>query len=155
MTAATGGTMDAEAVRSFVRERVEVLFNRGELDRVEEFVTPDFVNHEAWPGEDPGYEGFRLRLRRLREAFPDFRMDIEDVVVEGDRVAYRATVTGTHRGALLGIPPTGRAFRVQHIHMLRMEDGRAREHWASRDDVGMLTQLGLMPPLPGGGPSAG
>ena len=141
--------MDADAVRRWTTERVEALFNRGELDRVEEFVTEDFVNHEAWPGEDPGYEGFRLRLRRLREAIPDFHMRVEDCIVEGDRVAYRATVTGTHRGPLLGIPPTGRTFRVQHMHMLRLRDGRAAEHWATRDDLGMLTQLGVIPP-PGG-----
>jgi len=146
--------MDRDEVRRFTERRVEALFNRGELDRVEEFVTEDFVNHEAWPGEDPGYEGFRLRLRRLREAFPDFHMAIEDCIVEGDRVAYRATVTGTHQGPLLGIPPTGRSFRVQHIHILTLRDGRAQEHWASRDDVGMLTQLGILPPLGGGAPQS-
>ena len=75
--------MDAEAMRRFAVERVEALFNRGEIDRVEEFVTPDFVNHEAWPGEDPGYEGFRLRLRRLHEAISDLRMEVHEVVADG------------------------------------------------------------------------
>ncbi|MGD9694815.1 MAG: ester cyclase [Thermoleophilia bacterium] len=141
--------MDIEAMKRFAVERVEVLFNRGELDRVEEFVTPDFVNHEAWPGEDSGFEGFRLRLQRLREAFPDFHMTVEDVIAEGDTVAYRATISGTHRGALLGMEPTGRSFSgVQHIHFLRMRDGRASEHWASRDDLGMMHQLGLAPVPP-------
>ncbi len=142
--------MEPEAMRRFAVERVEALFNRGELERVEEFVTEDFVNHEAWPGEDPGYEGFRLRLRRLRDAFPDFRMTVEDVLADGDLVAYRATVTGTHRGELLGMRPTGRSFRVQHMHFLRLRDGRASEHWACRDDLGMLQQLRLLP-APGGG----
>ena len=145
--------MEREAMRRFAVERVEALFNRGELDRVEEFVTEDFVNHEAWPGEDPGYEGFRLRLRRLRDAFPDFHMTVEDVLADGDLVAYRATVTGTHRGELLGMRPTGRGFRVQHMHFLRLRDGRASEHWACRDDLGMLQQLRLLP-APGGGPGA-
>ena len=145
--------MEREAMRRFAVERVEALFNRGELDRVEEFVTEDFVNHEAWPGEDPGYEGFRLRLRRLRDAFPDCRMTVEDVLADGDLVAYRATVTGTHRGELLGMRPTGRGFRVQHMHFLRLRDGRASEHWACRDDLGMLQQLRLLP-APGGGPGA-
>jgi steroid delta-isomerase-like uncharacterized protein len=140
--------VDAEAMRRFAVERVEALFNRGELDRVEEFVTPDFVNHEAWPGEDPGYEGFRLRLRRLHDAFPDLHMTVREVLADGDLVAYRAELSGTHRGALLGIPPTGRSFRVQHMHMLRVRDGRASEHWATRDDLGMLVQLGVVR-LPG------
>jgi steroid delta-isomerase-like uncharacterized protein len=140
--------VDAEAMRRFAVERVEALFNRAELDRVEEFVTPDFVNHEAWPGEDPGYEGFRLRLRRLHDAFPDLHMTVREVLADGDLVAYRAELSGTHRGALLGIPPTGRSFRVQHMHMLRIRDGRASEHWATRDDLGMLVQLGVVR-LPG------
>jgi steroid delta-isomerase-like uncharacterized protein len=137
--------VDAEAMKRFAVERVEALFNRGELDRVEEFVTEDFVNHEAWPGEDPGHEGFRLRLRRLRSAVPDIHMEVHEVVAGADLVAYRATLSGTHRGELLGMAPTGRAFRVQHMHMLRMRDGRACEHWATRDDLGMLQQLGLIP----------
>ncbi|HSI30007.1 MAG TPA: ester cyclase [Miltoncostaeaceae bacterium] len=137
--------MDPEAMRRFAVERVEALFNRGEIDRIEEFVTPDFVNHEAWPGEDPGYEGFRLRMRRLHEAISDLRMEVHEVVADGDLVAYRATLSGTHTGPLLGIPATGRPFRVQHMHMLRMRDGRASEHWATRDDLGMLQQLGIIP----------
>ena len=143
--------MDPEGMRRFARERVEVLFNRGELDRVEEFVTEDFVNHEAWPGEDPGYEGFRLRLRRLREAVPDLNMEVHESLAEGDLVAYRATLTGTQTGPLLGIPPTGKPFSAQQMHFLRMRDGKASEHWACRDDLGMLMQLGIIPPMGQGG----
>ncbi|MDX6556353.1 MAG: hypothetical protein QOD86_2548 [Miltoncostaeaceae bacterium] len=138
-------------MRAFARERVEALFNRGELDRVEEFVTEDFVNHEAWAGEDPGYEGFRLRLRRLREAIPDLRMEVHEALAEGDLVAYRATLSGTQTGPLQGIPPTGRRFSAQQMHFLRMRDGKASEHWACRDDLGMLMQLGIIPPMGPGG----
>ena len=137
--------MDADAMRRFAVERVEALFNRGEIDRIEEFVTPDFVNHEAWPGEDPGYEGFRLRMRRLHEAISVGHGSSFIDPPDGDLVAYRATLSGTHTGPLLGIPATNRAFRVQHMHMLRMRDGRASEHWATRDDLGMLQQLGIIP----------
>jgi predicted ester cyclase len=138
--------MDAAAMEAFARERVEVLFNRGELDRIPEFVTEDYVNHEAWPGEDPGHAGFRLRMERLHAAVPDIHLEIQEIVAAGDLVAYRATLTGTHEGELLGIGPTNKAFRVQHMHMLRMRDGRACEHWATRDDLGMLQQLGIIPP---------
>jgi steroid delta-isomerase-like uncharacterized protein len=136
--------MDAAAARTWAVERAEALFNRGDLDRVEEFVTDDFLNHEAWPGEARGPAGLRWRLERLRRAFPDFHMRVEDVLADGDLVAYRATVTGTHRGELLGIPPTDRSFRVEHMHFLRLRDGKAAEHWACRDDLGMLTQLGVI-----------
>jgi steroid delta-isomerase-like uncharacterized protein len=137
--------VDAESMKRFAIERVEALFNRGELDRVEEFVTEDFVNHEAWPGEDPGFEGFRLRLRRLHDAISDLHMEVHEVVAGDDLVAYRATLSGTHTGELLGIPATGRAFSAQHMHMLRLRGGRSCEHWATRDDLGMLQQLGVIP----------
>lgn len=140
--------MDAEAMKRFARERVEALFNRGEVDRIEEFVTPDFVNHEAWEGEDPGYEGFRIRMKRLHAAFSELHMEVHEVIAEGDLVAYRATLSGVHSGELLGLPPTGKRFSAQHFHMLRMREGKASEHWAVRDDLGMLQQLGVMP---GGG----
>jgi steroid delta-isomerase-like uncharacterized protein len=143
--------MTPDDMRAFARERVEALFNRGELDRVEEFVTDDFVNHEAWPGEDPGPEGFRLRLSRLRSAFPDMHMEVQECVADGDLVAYRAVLRGTHRGELLGMAPTGRRFAAQQMHMLRLREGRTAEHWATRDDLGMLMQLGIIPPM---GPAA-
>lgn len=132
-------------MKRFAIERVEALFNRGEIARVEEFVTEDFVNHEAWPGEDPGHEGFRLRLRRLHDAFSGLHMEVHEVVAGDDLVAYRATLSGTHTGELMGIPATGRPFSAQHMHMLRMRDGRSSEHWATRDDLGMLQQLGVIP----------
>lgn len=137
--------MDAAQMERFARERVEALFNRGEIERIEEFVTPDFVNHEAWPGEDPGFEGFRLRMRRLHEAISQLNMEVHEVVAGGDLVAYRATLSGVHTGPLLGIPATGRSFSARHMHMLRMRDGRSSEHWAVRDDLGMLQQLGVIP----------
>lgn len=138
--------MEPAAIKAFARERVEALSKRGEIDRVEEFVTEDFVNHEAWPGEDPGDEGFRLRPGRLHAGVPDIHMELHEVVAGDDPVAYRATLSGTHLGELLGVAPTGRRFRVQHMHMLRMRDGRSSEHRATRDDLGMLQQLGIIPP---------
>lgn len=142
--------MTPAEMEAFARERAAALFDRGEIDRIPEFVTEDYVNHEAWPGEDPGYAGFRLRMERLHSAIPDIRLEVHEVVAAGDLVAYRATLSGTHEGELLGMPPTGRSFSVQHMHMLRMRDGRACEHWAVRDDLGMLQQLGIIP-APGGG----
>lgn len=141
--------MDPRDMERFARERAAALFDRGELDRIEEFVTPDFVNHEAWPGEDPGYEGFRLRMQRLHEAFSELRLDLHEVVAGGDLVAYRATLSGVHTGPLLGMAPTGRRFSARHMHMLRLRDLRASEHWAVRDDLSMLQQLGIIPATPG------
>lgn len=83
-----------------------------------------------------------------------FAVERVEVIAEGDTVAYRATLQGTHLGELMGMARTGRAFRVQHMHRLRMRDGRSSEHWAVRDDLGMLQQLGIVP-APGGASGAG
>jgi predicted ester cyclase len=82
----------------------------------------------------------------LRTAFPDLRFTIEELVAEGDIVAGRLTMTGTHEGPLMGMPPpTGLAVRQDHMHFVRYRDGRAIEHWGVRDDLGMMQQLGVIP----------
>ena len=81
----------------------------------------------------------------LRTAFPDLHFAIEDLIAEGDTVAGRLTMNGTHTGPLMGMPPTRRAIRQAHMHFVRFRDGKAIEHWGLRDDVGMMRQIGLMP----------
>jgi predicted ester cyclase len=71
---------------------------------------------------------------------------LHEVVAEGDLIVGRMTLSGTHQGDYLGVPGTSRSFTVQHLHMYRVTDGQIVEHWACRDDLGQLTQLGLVPP---------
>ena len=80
----------------------------------------------------------------MLSVFPDHRFDIEDAA-DGDTVAVRGTCSGTHEGALWDIPPTGERFAVQQSHWFRVSDGKVAEHWAVRDDLGMLRQLGILP----------
>jgi predicted ester cyclase len=123
---------------------------------------PDVVNH-AGRLEDvplptavpPGREGLRIVFESLQMAFPDRRIEITDLIGEGDRVVCRMTVSGTHQGVprapveggprLQRIMPSGRSYRVQHIHIFRIADGVFAEHWATRDDLGLLDQLGGLP----------
>ena len=81
----------------------------------------------------------------LRTAFPDLHFTIEELVAEGDIVAGRLTMSGTHRGPLRGIPPTGRSVQQDHMHFVRFREGKAIEHWGVRDEMGMMRQLGLIP----------
>lgn len=81
----------------------------------------------------------------LRTAIPDLHYTIEDVIAEGDTVAGRVTMSGTHHGPYMGIPPTGRSFRVAEMHFVRFRDGKGIEHRAVRDDLGMMRQLGVIP----------
>ena len=127
------------------------LFGSGRLELAAQLISPDCVDHGAETGppgegrdEAPrGPEGIKGVTRWLRSAFPDLAYEIEDAFGDRDRVALRCMVRGTHEGEFLGRPPTGRRFVVRHIHLYRVADGQIAEHWACRDDVGMMRQLGL------------
>jgi steroid delta-isomerase-like uncharacterized protein len=127
---------------------LEAIWN-GDLDTpaggvVEQVVHPDFYNHEVAADRPGGPDGFRHTARRLRRAFAELRIEPLDVVAEADKVAIRARVSGRHVGPFAGMPATGREFSVEHTHIVRILDGKVVEHWANRDDAGMLRQLGLL-----------
>jgi steroid delta-isomerase-like uncharacterized protein len=117
----------------------------GDLTRTDELIAADLVDHEEVPGMPPGVEGFRWFVRTFREAFPDLRMDAEDMLAEGDKVVVRFTMRGTHRGEFMGIPASGKEIAVNGIDMMRFEGGKAAEHWGQADNLGMLQQLGAVP----------
>jgi predicted ester cyclase len=137
--------MSAEENKALFRRTYEELLNAGEYSVAEELVAPDFVNHEAPPGRDRGPESMRGLASMLRTAFPDLHFEIEELIAEGEMVAGRLTMSGTHDGPLMGTPPTGRSVRQDHMHFVRFEYGKAVEHWGVRDDLGMMKQLGLIP----------
>ncbi len=131
-----------------VFEHFRRMYEEGDLDAAGEFFAEDYLNHEAAPGRSPGVGGARETIAWLREAFADLAFDVEDVITQGEKVVIRATMRGRHVGAagpLAGLPVTNREFAVQHIHIFRVSDGRIAEHWACRDDLGQLGQLGLLP----------
>lgn len=143
--------MTAEENKLVFRRTYEEVFNQGNLTVADELVAPDFVDREEHPGNVPGPEAVRSVAVMLRTAFPDLHFTIEDLIAEGDLVAGRLTMSGTHDGPLMGIPPTGRQVRQTHMHVVRFRDGQAIEHWGVRDDMGLMRQLGLMPERPGEG----
>lgn len=137
--------MSVEGNKVLFRRTYEELLNRGDLDVADELVSPEFINHEAPAGRDRGPESMRGLATMLRTAFPDLRFEIEELVAEGDTVAGRLTMSGTHEGPLMGTPPSRRSVRQEHMHFVRFRDGKAVEHWGVRDDLGMMQQLGVIP----------
>jgi steroid delta-isomerase-like uncharacterized protein len=113
-------------------------------------VTDDYIEHQQLPGAEgrQGIEIAKAFLCMMRVAFPDSRFDLEDLVAEGDKVVARVSVSGTQRGPMLGLAPTGKRVRTTGIEVFRFEDGKMAEHWATFDALGMLQQLGLRP-MPG------
>jgi predicted ester cyclase len=91
-------------------------------------------------------------VQMVTAGFPDNRHDVKEMIAEGDKVVVRCTLTGTHEGEFMGIPPTGRSIEVTEIHAYRLEDGKAVEHRVGRDNLGAMRQLCVIPDeLPGPG----
>ncbi len=138
--------MSSEGNKTQYRRTFEEVFNQGNLALVDELVAPDFLDHEVPPGmNNRGPDSTRQIVTILRTAFPDLHFTIEELVAEGDTVAGRVTMSGTHLGPFQGIPPTGRSFQQAQMHFVRFRDGKAIEHRAVRDDLGMMRQLGVIP----------
>lgn len=122
------------------------LINAGDIDGFGDLLADDFVEHEQAPGLAPDKEGVKTFFRMYRAAFPDLRMDVEDVIASGDKVVTRARATGTHEGDFMGMPATGRRVDVQLVDIVRFaDDGLAHEHWGVFDTMTMMQQLGAVP----------
>jgi steroid delta-isomerase-like uncharacterized protein len=130
--------MDA---RELVERLHAELFASGDLATLDRFFAPDVVSHNMPPGFPPGIEGVRRFFATFRDAFPDVTVRVDEVVAEGDRAAVATTIEGTHRGELLGMPPTGRRVSVTGIDLVRVRNGRIVEHRGLTDTVGLLRQL--------------
>jgi steroid delta-isomerase-like uncharacterized protein len=101
--------------RALVGRFFDELVNGRKLELIDELMAPDFVEHEEMPGLEPGREGVKQFFAMIAEGFPDFKMNVEDVIAEGDRGVVRSTLTGTHRGEFMGIPATGNSISVTVI----------------------------------------
>lgn len=131
--------------RTVITRYFEELFNEGKLELADELLHPDYVNHSPGTPDLPrGRDGVKLVVAALRRAFPDLRYTLDDVVVGDDAVAVRATMSGTHRGDLFGLAPTGRCVRVAVMQIERFRDGRIVAHHRITDDLGMMRQLGVV-----------
>ncbi len=134
----------SEENKAAIRRLIEEGFNEDNVEVIDELIAQDVVNHSAVPEHKHGIEGSRHINRWVRAAFSDIRYEIDDMIAEGDMVACRMTVTGTHDGDFRGSPPTGRRFSSDHVHWHRLADGKLVERWAVRDDLGSAQQLGLL-----------
>ena len=133
-----------------IRHATEAM-NRGDLKAYVSYFAENTKNFDS----SAGREGIRIRIEDIFTTFPDYRHDIVEMIAKGDAVVVRCKVSGTHRGVgklplnggmLVGVAPTQKHFEVQHIHWYKVREGKIVEHTANRDDIGMMRQLGLLPP---------
>jgi steroid delta-isomerase-like uncharacterized protein len=137
--------MSVEENKQLIRRFYDDIVNAGRLEAVDELVAEGFVEHENFPGLEGGREGLRQFVVMLHTAFPDIRIDVHDILADGDRIAVRSSMRGTHRGDFMGIAPTGKVVDVPMMDVIRIENGMAAEHWGVTDTAAMMQQLGAMP----------
>src|SRR6476660_7211569 len=135
--------MTIEDNKTVVQEFIEALFTKGDLGATDTYLSEDFVNHDPPVGVPPDADGMRTAAAMFREAFPDWHSDLHALVAEDDIVVERFTASGTHRGELMGVAPTGETVELRGINIFRLRDGQITERWGRLDELGLFRQLGL------------
>jgi steroid delta-isomerase-like uncharacterized protein len=141
--------MSIDSRDSLIRHIFDKAFNLGDLAVVDELLAPNHFAHNALSGTPNGPQGLKVLIVMFRTAFPDLHCTVDDEIREGDQFAAHWTLRGTHKGSFLGTPPTGRPVEAQGIIFGRTENGRIAEDWTLFDQMGILQQLGVVPPTRG------
>ena len=146
------GAATLAANRAIGRRVLLELWGEGKLELADQLYAPNYIDH-AGSGPEPsrviGPDGLKQAVTLFRTAFPDLTYTVEDEMAEGDLVLTRFAARGTNTGPFLGHPPTGRVVTYPGFDMNRIERGKIVESWVSYDALGLLQQLGLVPPVPG------
>ncbi|MDJ1430601.1 ester cyclase [Halostagnicola sp. A-GB9-2] len=134
--------------KTLVRRDPEEIWTDGNLDAIDEIFAETFVLHDPSTDErQQGPQEYREYVETYREAFPDVAYEVEAVIGEGEMVALRYTAQGTHEGSFMGIEPTDERVSVSGMEMYRVEDGKIAEMWTNYDALGLLQEVGAVPPL--------
>jgi steroid delta-isomerase-like uncharacterized protein len=135
----------SDANKAIMTRLYEEVISQGDLELLDELVSPDLVNHSVPPGLPPGIEGFRQQVSMIHGGMPDLRTDVDDMIAEGDQVVTRWTGTGTHQGELMGVAPTGKTITVSGVGIHRIAAGKVVEHRDFFDQLDFMQQLGAIP----------
>jgi steroid delta-isomerase-like uncharacterized protein len=139
--------MSTEANKAEQRRVWEEVFNKGNMSVVDETIAPNYVYQGLMGIESKGPEGFKQMVAMFRTAFPDLHVTVEDMIAEGDKVVSHYTMTGTHKGELMGIAPTGKKVKFSGMVIVRWVDGKEVEAKGVGDMLAMMQQIGVIPPM--------
>jgi predicted ester cyclase len=129
----------------------EAAWNRGDFSRIDEYVTPNAIDHSTVGGKDKAERGsasFQQIVGMFRQAMPDIKLSIDDEIYAGDKVVHRWRLSGTDTGGVMGMPPSNKPLTFSGTTIVRMAEGKIVERWANVDELGLLQQLGVVPPPP-------
>jgi steroid delta-isomerase-like uncharacterized protein len=134
----------SELNKTVARRFYDEVWNQKKLDQLDDLLTQDYIWHE--PSTISDLQGIQRAKKFLSDyfiAFPDYRVEINDMIAEADKVAVRWTGYGTHQGPLKGIPATGKSIMIPGISIFRMSQGKCSEYWTSLDNFLLLSELGI------------
>jgi steroid delta-isomerase-like uncharacterized protein len=132
--------------KSVVRQFLDASFNKDKISELDQLITSDFVYHHA-TGRDLPKDAYKGMVMMSHNGFPDASTKIIDLFGNGDKVACRFSITGTHTGKYQGIPPSGNTMSIEAINLFRITNGKVAECWSQFNVLNMMQQLGVVPPM--------
>ena len=138
--------MQEERNKQVIREFTRIFKNEHNVDGVADLFDKKFVHHFRMPVLT-GFEGLKQVGLMMNGAFPDVVVTEEDLIASGDKVVERSSAAATHKGAMMGAPPTNKKIKWSEIHIYRLHDGKIAEHWAEVSMMELLQQIGALPGL--------
>ncbi len=141
-----------EANNAIAEKFFNSVWNKGDFSVLDTLIAPDADDHSTVGGKpktEKGSASFRAIVGMFRAAMPDIQLTIDDEVYAGDKVVHRWHLVGTDTGGVMGMPPSGKQLTFSGTTIVRMRDGQIVERWANVDELGLLQQLGVVPPPPG------
>lgn len=133
--------------KAIVRRFIDEIFVEGRPETVDELLADDFVAH-TWPSTGHPKDDLKSAIDRASKGLANPAFTIDDMIAEGDQVAVRLTTSATQVGEFMGMPPSGKTYRIEEIHIFRVRNGKVTEHWHQFDQMGLMKQLGAMPGQP-------
>jgi steroid delta-isomerase-like uncharacterized protein len=133
--------MTVDENKATYRRFIQTIFNEARFEELPSFLADDYAIKDAPPGSAPGAAGIRDVVTMFRTGFPDMVITLDEVIGEGEYVASRSTLRGTHTGEFLGVAPTGRSVAVTSLTMIRFRDGELVESWVKNDVASLMAQL--------------
>ncbi|MSQ11746.1 MAG: ester cyclase [Dehalococcoidia bacterium] len=136
----------SEENKALVRKFYEEVFNKGNVNAIDQLLDPKFVDHDPVPAEYQGAAGLKKIVAEMRNAFPDLTATIQEQVAERDTVVTHFTTTGTHKGPFMGAAATGKKITMHAVDIMRMKNGKVTDSWHYGDEMMAFAQIGIKPP---------
>lgn len=137
-----GNTMDKDAIRTKIMSAYDA-FNNDQYDKLGDYIDAGFIDHSPFPNQKPGLSGLIESFKMMRTAYPDYKMTVKDVIIDGNKAAVLFNFKGTNTGEMMGMKATNKVVDVEGLDLLYLSNGKATEHWGYIDTDKMMNQLGM------------